>query len=232
MPFVDTRLFDALPEEQAGIVDEDVEPAPPRDRGADRTVPVFFAGNIEVVKDRCRVAPADLAGGFPSALVENVADDNPRSRLDHQPRGFCADAARRARDQGDLAVEPVHHCPPLTFGRQFSAGSLRISQRARACFPKGLFERRIQEFQTEIDFGFGGRQWRGNAHHPFRRAGAHDVGAQPELQRVVCNRIRERACRVFFTPVNRSRILSRRASPARARRRCTHIFAATRADPA
>ena len=56
-----------------------------------------------------------------------------------------------------------------------------------------LFERRIQQVETEIDFGFGGRQWRGNTHDPVGRAGAHDVGAQPERQRPVRNRIRKRA---------------------------------------
>jgi hypothetical protein len=31
---------------------------------------------------------------------------------------------------------------------------------------EGPFERRIQQFETEIDFGLGRRQWRGNAHDP------------------------------------------------------------------
>ena len=38
-----------------------------------------------------------------------------------------------------------------------------------------LFERRIQQVETEIDFVLGRRQWRGNTHHSIGCAGAHDV---------------------------------------------------------
>ena len=111
VPFVEACLLDAFPEKHARIVDEDVEPAPSRGRSTDCGIPVFFAGHIEALKHRTGVS-ADRAGGFPSALLENVADHHPGSRLDHQPRSFGADAARRPRNQGDLAVEPVHCCPP------------------------------------------------------------------------------------------------------------------------
>src|SRR6516164_4345063 len=47
-------------------------------------------------------------------------------------------------------------------------------------FLERLFERCIQQFETEIDFGFGGRQRRCNTHHPIGSAGAHNVGAQPK----------------------------------------------------
>src|SRR5947207_13587036 len=33
--------------------------------------------------------------------------------------------------------------------------------------PERLFERRTQEFQTEVDFALCGRQWRGDAHNPL-----------------------------------------------------------------
>jgi hypothetical protein len=55
-----------------------------------------------VLEDRRRVTAADLAGSFPSALVEDVADNDPRSRLDHQPRRFRADPTRRTGDKSDL----------------------------------------------------------------------------------------------------------------------------------
>jgi hypothetical protein len=51
----------------------------------------------------------------------------------------------------------------------------RIANRAEVL--DGPFERRIQQLETEIDFGIGRSQWRGNAHDPIGRAGAHDVGA-------------------------------------------------------
>ena len=59
VPFIQACLFNALSEEHAGIVHEDIEPAPSRDSSADRTVPVFFADNVEAVKD-CGVTAADL----------------------------------------------------------------------------------------------------------------------------------------------------------------------------
>ena len=158
VPFVEARLLDALPEEHAGIVDENIEPAPSRDRRTDRTAPVFLAGNVEVVKDRRRVTPSDLASGFPPALVEDVTDDDPCSRLDHQPGGFGPDSARSTRDQSDLTVEAVHHCLLIEFFENFS-------------------ERRVQQFETEIDFALARRQRRGNAHDTVGCAGAHDIGA-------------------------------------------------------
>ena len=65
------------------------------------------------------------------------------------------------------------------------------------------FERRIQQFETEIDFGLGRRQWRGNAHDPIGCAGAHDVGAQSEMQSLIGDGIGERACRVRLPGVKR-----------------------------
>ena len=78
-----------------------------------------------------------------------------------------------------------------------------IPLRKRVQFLERLFERCIQQVETEIDFGIGRRQWRGNAHHPIRCTGAHDVGAQSEMQRLVGDGIRERACRVPLASVKR-----------------------------
>ena len=62
---------------------------------------------------------------------------------------------------------------------------------------------RIQEVETEIDFALGRRQWRGYTHDPVGRAGTHTIGAQSKLQRIVGNRIRKRARRVPFVPIER-----------------------------
>jgi hypothetical protein len=72
-----------------------------------------------------------------------------------------------------------------------------------SCGTEGLLERGIEEFEAEIDFGLGGRQRWGNPYDPVGRTGAHDVGAQPELQRVVGDRIRKHARRVSFVPIER-----------------------------
>jgi hypothetical protein len=65
------------------------------------------------------------------------------------------------------------------------------------------FERRIQQFETEIDFGIGRSQWRGDAHYRIRCTGAHDVGAQSEMQSLIGDGIGERACRVPLPRVKR-----------------------------
>src|SRR5215471_19072610 len=80
-------------------------------------------------------------------------------------------------------------------------------------FLERLFERCIQEAETEIDFGFGGRQRRCNTHHPVGSAGAHNVGAQSETQRPVCNRIRKSARRVVFVSIERSEFHSEQQTP-------------------
>ena len=65
------------------------------------------------------------------------------------------------------------------------------------------FERRIQQVETEIDFGIGRSQWRGDAHYPIGCTGAHDVGAQPEMQSLIGDGIGERARRVPLAPIKR-----------------------------
>src|SRR5581483_3336300 len=71
-----------------------------------------------------------------AALVEHVADHNLGAGLDHQPRGFRADAARRARYQGNLAVETGHRAPPLLLSsRRWSRQSIRSAARGRAAWP-------------------------------------------------------------------------------------------------
>ena len=74
----------------------------------------------------------------------------------------------------------------------------------------------MQQSETEIDFVLGCCQWRGNAHDPFGRTGADDVGAQSEFQRVVRDRIRKRACRVLLAPGKRSEFDPKEQAPARA----------------
>ena len=77
------------------------------------------------------------------------------------------------------------------------------------------FEPRIQQIETEIDFGIGRRQWRGDAHDPIGCSGAHDVSAQSEMQRLVGDSIRERASRVPLAPVKRFEFYSQKqTSPA------------------
>jgi hypothetical protein len=69
--------------------------------------------------------------------------------------------------------------------------------------PERLFERRIQELETEIDFALCGRQWRGDAITPSDDPARTMLALRPKLQRVVGNRIRERAAELFLAPIDR-----------------------------
>jgi catechol 2,3-dioxygenase-like lactoylglutathione lyase family enzyme len=65
-----------------------------------------------MVVDDCIASPSDSARGLSAALVQHVADRHLGAGFDHQPRGFRTYAARRAGDEGDLAIETVHPIPP------------------------------------------------------------------------------------------------------------------------
>ena len=74
--------------------------------------------------------------------------------------------------------------------------------------PESLFERRIQQLETEINVGIGRSQWRGDAHYPVTCTGTHDVGAQSDMQSLIGDGIGERACRVPLAPVKRFELYS------------------------
>src|SRR6516225_6636874 len=112
MPFLEARLLDAFAEKKPGIVDEDVEPAKPGHRRRDRRCPVLLAGHVEMVVGGGPAGAGDALRGLPSALVQHVADRHLGAGFDHQPRGRGTNAARRAGDKGDLAVETVHFIAP------------------------------------------------------------------------------------------------------------------------
>ena len=63
----------------AGVVDEDVEPAVAVERGLYGCVPVVGAGDVEV--DVCCVAAelGNLRFGLPAFVIEDVADDDLRA---------------------------------------------------------------------------------------------------------------------------------------------------------
>jgi hypothetical protein len=105
VPLIEARLLDALAEKDAGIVDQDVEPAKAAGDGGDRRGPVGFAGHVETGVQH---VAADGAGGLPARFVQHVADRDFGPRFGHQPRRLCTDPARRAGNQRDLAVESVH----------------------------------------------------------------------------------------------------------------------------
>src|SRR4029077_12234361 len=69
------------------------------------------------------------------------------------------------------------------------------------------------EFDTEIDFALAGGQWWSDAHDPIGCAGAYDVGAQSEMQRLVGDGIRKRARRVLLVPAKRLELYPKEQTP-------------------
>src|SRR5438105_1521630 len=92
------------------------------------------------------------------------------------------EAVKNAIRLGAHSIEHGYIMDDVPAISQMSPYSLRAAESFRCtnagqCLER-LFERCIQQFETEIDFGIGRSQWRGDAHHPVRSAGAHNVGAQ------------------------------------------------------
>jgi hypothetical protein len=108
MPFIEARFFDTLSEKEAGVVDKDIETSETRNRRGNCCLPLLFAGDVEMLIDRSIVGARDGARGLLAALVEDVADRHPGAGFHHQPSGCRADAARRPRDECDLAIQTVH----------------------------------------------------------------------------------------------------------------------------
>jgi hypothetical protein len=80
---------------------------------------------------------------------------------------------------------------------------------------EGPFERRIQQFETEIDFGLGRRQWRGNAHDPIGCARCVRCWRSVRMQRILGDRIRKRASKVLLAAVKRLEFYSQEQVPPR-----------------
>ena len=108
VPFVERGLLDALADEDAGIVHQHVELAELLDRGVHGGGPARLAGDVERDVERLAARRLDLLRRLPAALVEHVADRHLGAGAGHQLGRRAADAARRARQERDLAVQPVH----------------------------------------------------------------------------------------------------------------------------
>src|SRR5215468_7197980 len=73
-PIAEAGLFDAHPEKDAGIVDENVEAAElARDRRHTRR-PVLLPGHVEMAVGGFTAGALECADGFAAAFVEHVAD--------------------------------------------------------------------------------------------------------------------------------------------------------------
>jgi hypothetical protein len=123
MPIGKRCLFEAHAEKDPGIVDEDVEAAETIGDGGDRRGPILLPGNVETRVDRLGPGTLDRSHGFPSTLVEHIADCDLCSGLGHEARSLRANAARCTGYQCDFAVETVHCRSPLVTNAETEASA-------------------------------------------------------------------------------------------------------------
>src|SRR5262245_1719460 len=89
------------------VVEEDVEPAEPLDRGADHALDVFLEGDVDAQELRLRATLAD-AGGDVLAGRSEVGDQHRRTFGCEPLRGRAADPRCRPGDQRHPPSEPRH----------------------------------------------------------------------------------------------------------------------------
>jgi len=104
------RLFQSRCVEDAGVIDQDVQPAELARAGIDRGAPVCSAGDVQMNRDggataRLRV---DLLRGFPGLGVEHVANYDLSPFAHEQSRLGGPLSARTAGNKSHLAFEPIH----------------------------------------------------------------------------------------------------------------------------
>ena len=100
MPLVERRVLRIFRHrtENAGIVDEDVEPAMTRKHAVDDALPIVVLAHV--------VQENAVAGGIDACRALGVGRDDGRAFTGEDPRGRRADHAKAAGDERDLAVEP------------------------------------------------------------------------------------------------------------------------------
>ena len=97
--------------EDAGVVDEHVEPPEGVDRGADQRLAAGPAGDVVVRRDRLAAAGADLRGRLLGDVAE-IVDDDLGALGREEPGVLAPEAAAGARDDRDPAVECPHGAAP------------------------------------------------------------------------------------------------------------------------
>src|SRR6516162_566313 len=96
---------------EAGIVDEDVEPAELDDSGVDRRPPLRFAADVEMVENRRAIHFCNLGNHRLSLIVEHIGDGDLGSFAGEDPCHAGTHAGGSSGNQCDLVLEP-HPSPP------------------------------------------------------------------------------------------------------------------------
>ena len=94
----------------AGIVEQAIEPAEPLGGGVDRAFDVSFNAHVALNETR---RSTDAFGDGAAGVLIAPGEDDFRTFFDEQLDRCLADAAGAARNDRDLAVEPVPHRYPF-----------------------------------------------------------------------------------------------------------------------
>ena len=103
----------------ASVVDDDVKAAELLHRGLNHAAKLFVIGDIALDAERPlgAVCCADLVHNRSNTISAEVSDDDTRSFICKQVRCGAAHAARRARDDRDLAVDRARERRQAAHGR-------------------------------------------------------------------------------------------------------------------
>ena len=104
IPVLRTGVLDQLPRVDAGVLDDDVEPAESRERQGDGRFGVGHFRDVGADEGHAEFVGSRLSG---SSLA--VGEHQAGAFLLEPQRNALADAARGADDQGDLAFQPSGH---------------------------------------------------------------------------------------------------------------------------
>jgi biotin carboxylase len=140
VPFGVGALADALHEDDAGVVAEDVQAAEPLLGQSHRGLPVLVAAHVEMGVDGFAARGGDLVRDLPAELVEDVAADHGRAGRREHARVRSALPSCRARDQGHFSLQRLLHLHPPSNGAEGAQYSARGSGPQRPNYVKGGWE--------------------------------------------------------------------------------------------
>src|SRR5262249_42204629 len=112
--------------DDAGVVDEDVDPAEPLGDLVDHAVDLGARGDVGGDGDAGAAVGAELVGQAPGGIGVEVVDDDRRAVAGELPADGAADATGGPGDDSDAVDERVHEDPTSGIGSEW-AGVLRLA---------------------------------------------------------------------------------------------------------
>ena len=102
----------ALPDQaagaDAGVVEDDLRRAEPRQRRRAERLDLGGAGDVETKRQHLGAERRDLGGGVLERVLLHVGHDDVHAALRGEPRRLEAEARSRTRDDGRAALEVLH----------------------------------------------------------------------------------------------------------------------------